>query len=61
MHVLLFLINYAVESRLGVWIPLWMSWGVSHLLDFLMAPLSGILLSGHTDSVLCILSWILGH
>ena len=61
MHVLLGLINYSVGSGIVVWMPLWMVWLVSHWLGFLVAPFCVILLSGYPDSVLCILSWILGH
>ena len=55
------LIIYEVGYGIGVWIPLWMSWVVSHLLGFLMAPMCGLLFSGHPYSVLYILSQILGH
>ena len=61
LHALLGLIIVLVGSGLGVWMPLWMGWGVSYWLGFLMDPLCGILLSGNLGSVLCILSWILGH
>ena len=53
--------NFSAESGLGVWILLWISWRVSYLLGFLMAPLCGILLLGHIGSFLCILSRLLGH
>ena len=61
MHVLLGLINYSVGSGIDTWMTLWMSWGTSCRLGFLMAPLCGLLLSGHLDIVLCILSQILGQ
>ena len=38
-------------SGSGVWVPLCVSWGVSNCLDFLMAPLCELLLSGNPDSV----------
>ena len=55
------LINSAVGYGLGVWIPFWISWRVSHLLGFLMDTLYDIFFSGHPDSVLCILSQTLGY
>ena len=61
MHGLLGLITYAVGSRLGAWIILWLSWGASSWLGFLMAPLCGILFSGNPYIVLCILSQLLDH
>ena len=61
LHVFLGLIYFLVGSRLDVWMPFWMSWVVSYLLGFLMAPLYVLLLSGHIVSILCILSRILGH
>ena len=61
LHVFLGLINSAVVYGIGVWMPLWMSWVVSYWLGFLVAPLCGILFSGNSDSVLCILSWLLVH
>ena len=60
MHVLLGLIEILVGSGFGVWMPLWMSWGVSHRLGVFMAPLCGLLLSGNLGSFLCILSRVLG-
>ena len=51
----------AMGSGLDTRMPLWLSWGVLHLLGFLMAPLCGLFLSGSPDSVLYILSWPLGH
>ena len=61
MHVFLGLINSAVVSGIGVWMPLWTSWVLSCWLGFLVAPFWGLLFSGHPDSVLCIMSWLLGH
>ena len=61
LNVLLGLINSEFGSGIGAWMPLWMSWGVSPWLGFLMDPLCVILFSGHPDSFLCILSQILGH
>ena len=61
LDVLLGLINYAVGSGLVACMTLWMSWLFSNWLSFLMAPMCKIFLTRHLDSVLCILSRLLGH
>ena len=61
LHVLLVLINYTVGFGLGAWMKLWLRWGDSNWLSFLMTPLCEIFLSGNPDSFLCIPSRLLYH
>ena len=50
------LINCESKFGIGGWMPLWVNWGVSLWLDFLMDPWCWLWLLGHPDSFLCILS-----
>ena len=61
MYILLGLINASVGYGVRVQIPLCLVLEAAHILGFLIAPLCGILSSGHPYSFLCILSWILGY
>ena len=55
------LIHFEVGFGLDEWIPLLMNWVVSLLLDFLMSPWCWLMLLGHSDSCLYIMSQKLDH